>query len=63
MSALIQPLLFHTTANIDIGVMVLANVLLFISMFTGGKRIVDRWEGIVFVVLYVGYIGFLIIQA
>lgn len=62
-SALIRPLPFHTEANVDIGVMVAAHVFLFISMFTGGKRKIDRWEGIVFVVLYCGYIAFLIIHA
>ncbi len=31
-------------------------------MFTGKTRSLDRWEGIVFVVLYVAYIVFLIIN-
>ena len=62
-SALIRPLPFHTAANIDIGVMVVASIFLFISMFTGGKRIIDRGEGFVFVVLYVGYIAFLVMNA
>jgi cation:H+ antiporter len=31
-------------------------------MFTGKKQSLDRWEGIVFLVLYAVYIGYLIVQ-
>ncbi len=62
-SAVIKPLPFEGQANIDIGVMVGASVLLFISMFTGRKRIIDRWEGGVFVIIYFFYISFLIMNA
>ncbi len=61
-SSIIKPLPFQLKANIDIGVTILANLLLFVCMFTGKKRLLDRWEGILFVILYVCYIGFLIIQ-
>jgi cation:H+ antiporter len=56
-SSVIKPLPFNTSANIDIGVLMLANILLFISMFTGARRIIDRWEGGVFLGLYAGYIA------
>jgi len=55
-SSVIKPLPFRETSNTDMGVVVLASVLLFISMFTGKKRSLDRWEGGVFLVLYTGYI-------
>jgi cation:H+ antiporter len=61
-SSLIKPLPFQTRNNIDIGVTILSNVLLFAFMFTGKKRLLERWEGGVFVGLYVGYIAFLINQ-
>ncbi|UCE19355.1 MAG: calcium/sodium antiporter [Gemmatimonadota bacterium] len=61
-SSIINPIPFQPKSNIDIGVVLLASVLLFVNMFTGGKRVLDRWEGIVFLVLYVVYIGFLIFQ-
>ncbi|MBU1863672.1 MAG: calcium/sodium antiporter [Candidatus Omnitrophica bacterium] len=62
-SALIKPLPFQATNNIDVGVMVVAHILLFTAMFTGGRRMLDRWEGIVFVGLYIGYLSFLVMYA
>lgn len=61
-SSVIKPLPFQKEQNIDIGVMVFANFLLFFSMFSGKKRLVDRWEGILFILLYLVYITFLVIQ-
>jgi cation:H+ antiporter len=60
-SSVIRPLPLGPSANTDIGVMVLASVLLFVCMFTGGKRVLDRWEGAVFVVLYFGYVVYLVV--
>ena len=61
-SSVIKPLQFQKELNIDIGVMVFANFLLFFSMFSGKKRLVDRWEGVLFILLYLVYITFLVIQ-
>jgi cation:H+ antiporter len=61
-SSIIKPLPFKETNNIDIGTVILAELLLFIFMFTGRKRLLDRWEGVVFLVIYFTYIGFLILQ-
>lgn len=61
-SSVIKPLPFQTRNNVDIGVVILASILLFFAMFTGKKRSLDRWEGIIFLALYAGYILFLIIQ-
>jgi len=59
---MIKPLPFKETNNIDIGMVILAELLLFIFMFTGRKRLLDRWEGIVFLSLYAAYIIFLLVQ-
>ena len=61
-SAIIKPLPFQTKNNIDLGVVILASLMLFFSMFTGKKRSLDRWEGIVFLILYLGYIAILIVN-
>jgi cation:H+ antiporter len=61
-SSVIKPIPLEARNNIDIGVVILANVLLFAYMFTGRRHLLDRWEGLLFVVLYVSYIVFLIIQ-
>jgi cation:H+ antiporter len=61
-SAIIKPLPFQTKNNIDLGVVILASLMLFFSMFTGKKRSLDRWEGVVFLILYLGYIAILIVN-
>jgi cation:H+ antiporter len=61
-SSIIKPLPFKETNNIDIGMVILAEMLLFAFMFTGRKRLLDRWEGIVFLSLYAAYFIFLIVQ-
>jgi cation:H+ antiporter len=61
-SAVIRPLPFQARNNPDLGVVVLASLLLFAFMFSGRKRSLDRWEGGVFIALYVGYVILLVIR-
>ena len=62
LSSLIKPLPFHPSSNVDIGAVILASLLLFLWMFTGKRRSLDRWEGIIFLVLYACYITFLVFK-
>ena len=62
LSSIIKPLPFQPGDNMNIGVVILASLLLFLWMFTGKKHSLDRWEGIVFVILYASYITFLIVK-
>jgi len=59
-SATISPLPFTPILNVDVLVMILASLILFLCMFIGSKRLVDRWKGVVFILLYISYIIFLI---
>ena len=62
LTALINPLPFNSVMNFDIGILLIASILLFLTMFTGNKRILDRWEAITFLIIYIGYTGYLIIR-
>ena len=62
-SALIKPLPFLATSNIDIFVTILASLLLFISTITLKRAKVDRIEGIIFILVYISYISYLIVNA
>ncbi|CAB1075954.1 sodium:proton exchanger [Alkalispirochaeta odontotermitis] len=62
-SATIKPLPIQAKSNLDIGVVILSGLLLFLFMFTGKKRSLDRWEGIVSLALYGGYIAYLVLDA
>lgn len=55
-TALIKPLPFGAASNFDVGVTVLASLLLFLTTITFGRKKVDRIEGVIFVLLYMAYI-------
>ncbi len=60
-SSMINPLSFDVTSNIDIFVAILAPLLLFVAMFTGRKKhLLERWEGVLFLIVYVFYLAFVL---
>ena len=62
-SSIIRPLPFNNASNIDIGVTITATALLFIAMFTGRKKkLLEPWEGILFIVFYMFYVAYLIFR-
>lgn len=60
-SATISPIKFNPSINLDLGVAFLAALLLFVFVFTGKGRRVDRIEGSIFLMLYIGYVAYLLI--
>ena len=60
-SAMIRPLSFNVASNIDIGVAILAPLILFVTMFTGRKKhVLERLEGLIFLLIYAFYLFFII---
>lgn len=59
-SSLIRPLPILTQAYADMLVLSAVSLLLFFFIFTGKRRMIDRWEGSIFLVLYAAYMVFLI---
>ncbi|MFO7837910.1 MAG: calcium/sodium antiporter [Desulfosalsimonadaceae bacterium] len=60
LSAAIRPIPFHTTGNLDIGMLILASLILFATIFSGKNRRLDRWEGAVLLSIYAAYLACLI---
>jgi len=60
-SAIIRPLPFSNSSNGDIAMTIFASILLFIVMFIGKKRVIERWQGVFMVTLYAGYVVFLVL--
>lgn len=60
-SATISPIDFNPSINIDLLVAFLSTLLLFIFVFTGKGRRVDRVEGSIFLVLYFTYVVWLLV--
>ncbi|MBN1787120.1 MAG: calcium/sodium antiporter [Sedimentisphaerales bacterium] len=61
-SSIIKPLPIVAKTNIDISIVLIATIILFICMFTGKKLFLDRWEGGLLLIFYIGYVTFLVIQ-
>lgn len=62
LTATITPLPFDTALNIDVLFTTFVTLLLFITMFVGSKQRLTRYEGILFLALYTGYIVYAIIR-
>ncbi|MCD4791779.1 MAG: calcium/sodium antiporter [Bacteroidales bacterium] len=61
-TATIKPLPFDFSINFDVGVSMLASVLLFVTTMTLGRKIITRSEGIIFLVLYISFITYSIVK-
>lgn len=55
LSSVISPIEYKTEYNEDLFFLTLISTILFIYMFTGKKRTLDKWEGILFVIFYLVY--------
>jgi cation:H+ antiporter len=62
LSALIAPIEGSFQVNIDLTVNVIACLALFLFIFTGKGRRIERWEGILLFGFYGGYLGYLILS-
>jgi cation:H+ antiporter len=59
-SALIRPLPFSKTSDIDIMMTIFSSLILFLIMFIGKKHTIERWQGITMIIIYIGYVAYLI---
>ncbi|MBI4262146.1 sodium:calcium antiporter, partial [Candidatus Uhrbacteria bacterium] len=62
-SAVIRPLPFSQILMSDVLMTVIATLLLFVFLFIGKRHILERWQGICFIVFYISYVAYLIIRA
>lgn len=53
---------FRPEANIDILMNIFSSTLLFVFLFTGGGRRINRIEGGIFICIYIGYVVYLLMQ-
>jgi len=62
LSSIIRPLPIRPSDSLHIFAAIFASLVLFICMFTGKKKIIDRWEGWLLMACYSIYILLTIIQ-
>ncbi|MBX9907028.1 calcium/sodium antiporter [Patescibacteria group bacterium] len=60
LSATLAPLSFSSALIFDLGVTFGVTLFLFIALFVGRRYTIERWQGALFVVLYVFYVAYLI---
>ncbi len=59
-SALIRPLPFDVASNTDITMIIFSSALLLFVVAIGRKASIVKWEGVLFVLIYVAYVVYLV---
>jgi cation:H+ antiporter len=59
-SALIHPVDFNTSFNTEIYLLTGGTLILFLAMFTGGRKKLDRWEASILLLIYILYLIYLV---
>jgi cation:H+ antiporter len=62
LTALIKPVTFPDFIRIDLIILLFCTFLLFLFMFIGKKKQLDKYEGITFILLYISYIVYIILR-
>lgn len=62
-TAVVSPLPFSILAMRDAIFAIGVSVLLFLALFIGKRHAIDRWQGVVFVGLYLLYIGWNVVES
>lgn len=62
LSSVVSPIPFNTKSNIDLLLVVLSSGLLFSFLFIGKKHHLQKWQGLMFVVIYVSYLAVLVMR-
>ena len=63
LSSTIKPLPFSAEVNRDVAMAVLASFLLFLAVVTGKRRSLERYQGIIFILIYATYLVYLVMFA
>jgi len=59
-SSLVRPLSYRSDFNFDLNMLAGFTLLLFIAMFTGVKKKLDRWEALLLLLSYIAYTIYLL---
>jgi cation:H+ antiporter len=59
-SSMIKPPIYNSSFNVDVYLMIFSTFLLFMYMFVPKKHRLDRWQGGLFILIYVAYAVFLL---
>ncbi len=60
MTAVVNPLPFSSELQVDLWMVIGVTILLFLALFVGQQRLLERWQGVVFIIMYLMYIAYAI---
>ncbi len=63
LSGLVRPMKYSAILNVDMVFLIVASLFLFVAMFAGKRKILDRWEAATFLGIYVIYLVLLLLRA
>jgi cation:H+ antiporter len=58
--AVINPIEYPRALNADLMILGISTLLLFTAMFTGKRKKLDRWESMIMILLFIGYLIYII---
>lgn len=61
-SAVIRPLPFSPLLASDLLVTMLATLFLFLFLFVGKRHVIEKWQGVCFILLYVVYVVYAVVR-
>jgi cation:H+ antiporter len=60
-SSVVRPVVFNPVFNTDVYLLAGGTAFLFMAMFTGGRKKLDRWEALLLLLVYIGYTSWLVV--
>lgn len=61
-SSLVRPIEYSSSFNTDIYLLIGGTLFLFLAMFTGKKKKLDRWEAALLLIIFIGYTTYLVVK-
>ena len=62
LASAMKPISFTRPLFFDLWIAAAASLILFVSMFFGKKYVLKRWQGAIFIFLYIAYLGHLFLR-
>jgi cation:H+ antiporter len=60
LSSIVKPLPFNQNSQIDVMMTIFASLVLFILLMVGKRHVIEKWQGVLMILIYIGYLVFLI---
>ena len=59
-TSIINPIPYSPSSNLDIMMIIFASAALIVAVIVGKRPVISRWEGAIFILIYAGYVAYLL---